>query len=221
MSKVTSFLLVLSLVLVLLAPGILSRVAAQGSSPFHLSATITAVTQDNEFRFVPNFIPAGRGVIVNVTFVNNDTTGHSFTLRDDAVGDFVVNTGVITGGTSAQVEFMVNDTGMINLIVNGSVASDVTNIKTLDLEGVGSGIKFFCIPHEQTPTPMVGVILIAGVGGPSEVGPIYPGFALWAFWIGVIAILAMIGFIGVTYWIIKGSSSRNVDHREHVRRGLP
>ncbi len=179
-----------------------------------LYVTIRAVSG---FKFEPNHFSAGNGTIVNVTFINSDTERHSFSLKDKASGSPIVMDTTIPGGARTQVEFMVNGTDGINIIKGGVPGAKIA-VQTFDLPNVGTGIKFFCIPHE-TSNNMVGVILSGAGGRPAAMS--YPGPALWAFWIGTFALLGMIAFIGVTYFLVKGSSQRNVDEREHVRRGLP
>lgn len=185
-----------------------------GGAQTRLYVTIHAVTG---FKFNPDHFSAGNGTIVNVTFINSDTESHSFSLRDKASGNPIVMNTTILRGARTQVEFMMNGTDGINIMKNGVLGPKMT-VQTFDLPNVGTGIKFFCIPHESSNN-MVGVILSGTSNGPSTVS--YPGFALWAFWIGTFALLGMIAFIGVTYFLVKGSSRRNVDEREHVRRGLP
>lgn len=197
-----------------LTGAIVLAVPAAGGAQARLYVTIHAVTG---FKFNPDHFSAGNGTIVNVTFINGDTDSHSFSLRDKASGSNIVMDATILGGTRAQVEFMVNGTDGINMMKNGVPGAKIA-VQTFDLPNVGTGIKFFCIPHEK-PNNMVGVILSGAGGRPAAVS--YPGPALWAFWIGTFALLGMIAFIGVTYFLVKGSSQRNVDEREHVRRGLP
>ena len=144
-------------------------------------------------------------IILNVTVFNNGTTGpHTFSIRDSA-GTLKIDVLVSAQNDRAQVEFTVNSTNEV--YYNGEL---------FQAETLGGGIRFFCVPHEAVG--MVGTIVVGGTTtAPSE----NLGIFLRAYWIGLIGLAAMLVWIGITYYIIKSSSSHFKDQRQHLRRGLP
>ncbi|HEY4704182.1 MAG TPA: plastocyanin/azurin family copper-binding protein [Thermoplasmata archaeon] len=144
-------------------------------------------------------------IILNVTVWNSGTTGpHTFSIRDSG-GTLKIDIQVPALNDRAQVEFAVNSTNEI--YYNGEL---------FQAEALGGGIKFFCVPHETMG--MVGSIVVGGTTtAPSE----NLGIFLRAYWIGLIGLAAMLVWIGITYYIIRSSSTHFRDQRQHLRRGLP
>ncbi len=144
-------------------------------------------------------------IVLNVTVLNNGTTGpHTFSIRDTG-GTAHVEVWVNATGDRAQVEFAVNSTTEITY--GGQL---------FQAEQSGGGIKFYCQPHEFMG--MVGTIVLGGgTTAPSE----NLGIFLRAYWIGLIGLAGMLVWIGITYYIIKAGSAHHKDAREHLRRGLP
>lgn len=144
-------------------------------------------------------------IILNVTVFNNGTTGpHTFSIRDSG-GTMKIDVLVPAQNDRAQVEFAVNSSNEI--YYNGEL---------FQAETQAGGIRFFCVPHEAVG--MVGTIVLGGTTtAPSE----NLGIFLRAYWIGLIGLAAMLVWIGITYYIIKSSSSHFKDNRPHLRRGLP
>lgn len=143
-------------------------------------------------------------IILNITVWNNGTTGpHTFSIRDSD-GTTRIEVWVRNEGERAQLEFAVNSTNEI--YYDGQLFRAQTQ---------AGGILFYCAPHEAVG--MVGTIVLGG----GEVTPSENlGIFLRAYWIGLIGLAAMLVWIGITYFIVKSSSSHFKDHREHIRRGL-
>ncbi len=195
---------VLALALVMPAALVLSRDASAADVP-KLSLTVEA-GPGNTFVFDPAQIVLPQvPIILNITVFNNGTTGpHTFSIRDSG-GTMKIDVQVPAQNDRAQVEFAVNSTNEI--YYNGEL---------FQAEAMGGSIKFFCVPHEAMG--MVGTIVLGGTTtAPSE----NLGVFLRAYWIGLIGLAAMLVWIGITYYIIKASSSHFKDQREHLRRGLP
>lgn len=198
-----AILAVLSLAALYVGPLSLSfPVAAQGT---HLSLTI-GVSPRGEAAFFPETILIPHvDITLNVTFRNNYTTPgqvHTFTIAN-SVGDAVINTGDLAPGENASVEFHI--VSLENISFNGSFFQP---------ESLGTGIRFFCIPHAPG---MQGTIILASLPGAEA----EKGILLRAYWIGIIGIAATLGWVGISYFVIKSSSRHFRDHREHIRRGLP
>jgi len=143
-------------------------------------------------------------IILVVTFHNNDTIDHTFTI-DDVNQTRQVNTGLLSAGENATLTFMVE-----------SMTRIVFNDTAFRPERGPNGILFYCIPHRGAG--MVGQIRLASV---QEGGVVDKGILLRAYWIGMIGIVSTLAWIGVSYFVIKSSSRHFTDQREHVRKGLP
>jgi len=200
--RIFALLAVLSLAAVHAAPLFLSIPAsAQGT---RMEVTI-GVDSGGRLAFSPSTILIPQvNITLNVTFRNNYTgVGfHTFTLAN-AAGNPVINTGSVTPNTTASVEFHI--VSLTNISYNGSFFRP---------EALGTGIRFFCIPHAPG---MEGRILLASL----QAAEPERGVLLRAYWIGIIGIAAMLVWIGISYFLIKSSSRHFTDHREHVRKGLP
>lgn len=157
----------------------------------------------------PQILVPSLPIIVNVTFHNNETTVgliHTFTINDEN-GTIQLNTGDVDANGTATVEFTIESLDPPRVVVS--------NGPSFAPERGDRGILFYCIPHR--PVGMVGEIVLASVAAePQE-----KGFLLRAYWIGLIGIFATIVWIVISYFIIKSSSPRFQDHREHLRKGLP
>jgi len=199
------------IVLVFVAFAAISRVSAQVPVPT-MSVTIFGETNDAGRQvFEPeNILIPQVPIILVVTFHNNDTMNHTFTI-DDVNRTKWIDTGTVTANQSATVNFTVDSMERI-LLFNGTAI--------VPEEGP-NGILFYCIPHRGTGVvgqSMVGQIRLASV---SEGEVVDKGILLRAYWIGMIGIVSMLAWIGISYFIIKSSSRHFSDHREHVRKGLP
>lgn len=139
-----------------------------------------------------------------VTFHNNDTIQHSFTLND-VNGTRQVDTGLVDATQNATVEFTVVTMTQI-LLTNGTRFAP---------EAGANGILFYCIPHRDLG--MTGQIVLASVPPAAS----EKGILLRAYWIGIIGIAITLVWVGITYFVIKSSSRHFVDHSAHVRKGLP
>lgn len=152
-------------------------------------------------------------IILNITFYNNQPvstlTNHTFTI-DDTKGNHVIN---FPASPQTNVTFQFTINSMTNVtFANRSFQPGPPP------SGTDNGtIQFYCIPH--VTLGMKGSILLGSAVPPAA--PEQNGIFLRAYWIGLIGIAAMLVWIGISYYIIKGSSPRFRDHREHVRKGLP
>ncbi len=149
---------------------------------------------DGSLWFEPNeILIASVPILVNITFVNNDTVNadinHNFRTE---IGAVVYETPFIKPGESSQIEFWINETGEI---------------------------PFWCNVPGHRQLGMEGTFIVGLVPGPEALAE--QGLPLRAYWIGLIGIFAMVGVIGVAYFVIKVESRHHSDHREHKRRGLP
>ncbi len=127
-----------------------------------------------------------------VTFHNNDTMQHTFSMND-------------VNGKNVTVEFTVVTMTQVVL----------TNGTRFTPEAGANGILFYCIPHRGAG--MTGQIVLASLPPPAS----EKGILLRAYWIGIIGIAITLVWVGITYFVIKSSSRHFVDHSEHVRKGLP
>ncbi|SRR5712691_2170987 len=141
---------------------------------------------------------------LTITFHNNDTMNHTFTIND-VNGTVRINTGPLLPGQNATLNFTV---ATMTRIVLSNGTSFVP-------EASGSGIRFYCIPHGGGG--MVGQISLASLPAPTP----EKGILLRAYWIGIIGIAVTLVWVGIAYYVIKSSSRHFVDHSEHVRKGLP
>ncbi len=139
-----------------------------------------------------------------VTFHNNDTMQHTFSMND-VNGTRQVDTDIVDPGLNVTVEFTIVTMTQI-LLTNGTRFAP---------EAGANGILFYCIPHRDAG--MTGQIVLASIPPPTS----EKGILLRAYWIGIIGIAITLVWVGVTYFVIKSSSRHFVDHSEHVRKGLP
>jgi len=170
-----------------------------------LSLTVSGETVAARQVFVPSLILVPQVPIeLIVTFHNNDTMQHTFTINDENNTERI-STGSVDPGLNATVNFTV--LSMTRILFNGTEFTP---------EAAGTGIRYFCIPHRGAG--MVGEIALATAQAPESPEK---GILLRAYWIGIIGIAAMLVWIGISYFLIKSSSRHFTDHREHVRKGLP
>lgn len=169
--------------------------------------------------FVPDVITIPQvPIVLNISFVNNDTSPvnyHTFSIDNvDRSQATLVHSGNLFQGQRTTLQFTIN---AMNNITNGTV--------TFTPEASDRGIRFYCVPHRievgGRPAGMIGEIILAGAPTGGETGTEDKGILIRAYWIGMIGIAAMIGWIGITYYVIKSSSTRFKDHLDHVRKGLP
>ena len=139
-----------------------------------------------------------------VTFHNNDTMQHTFSMND-VNGTRWVNTSYVNPTQNVTVEFTVVSMTQV-LLTNGT---------RFVPEAGANGILFYCIPHRDVG--MTGQIVLASIPPPAS----EKGILLRAYWIGIIGIGITLVWVGITYFVIKSSSRHFVDHSEHVRKGLP
>ena len=178
--------------------------------PPRLYMTVWATTAGGLPVFEPSTITLGQvPTIVNLTVKNVDPTGmqHTFTIRTTTgTSDYIVDTRYLDPGQQTTVEFEVFSADRI-----------VVGTRNVTVETSGGAIKFFCIPHEGAG--MVGTIAIGGAAPPTE--ELEKGVFLRAYWIGLLGIAGTLLLIGISYFVIKGSSPHFRDHHEHIRRGGP
>jgi plastocyanin len=179
--------------------------AAVPSSKLYVTV---GVDPGGNVRFAPATILIPQvNLTLNVTFYNNYTTpgmDHTFTIFNSDTTLIKINTGNVAPGRNASVEFHINT--MTNITYNKT---------SFVPEATAQGIRWFCIPHRTLG--MVGEILLAGVTPPTP----QKGINLRAYWIGIIGIAATLVWTGISYFVIKSSSSHFKGHREHIRKGLP
>jgi len=184
--------------------------------PPRLYVTLVATSVGGNPRFTPQtadgqtvIIVPQVPVVVNITLIFDDTFDHTFTIRSTEASDNLISVDlpVSTGrGNSKTVEFTIVKQGQI---LFGS--------RNETVETVGGRIKFFCIPHEAAG--MVGYIAIGGAAEAAE--PPEKGVFLRAYWIGLLGFAGTLLLVGISYFVIKGSSRHYRDHHEHIRRGGP
>ncbi|OGS62759.1 MAG: hypothetical protein A3K59_01400 [Euryarchaeota archaeon RBG_19FT_COMBO_69_17] len=146
---------------------------------------------------------------LTITFINTDPDAgmiHTLTINDaDSV--IRVDSGNLLPGQSAVLNMTIHS--MTNVTFNGF---------SFEPEQGTRGILFYCIPHR--PAGMIGQIVLASASEPVPEAP-EKGINIRAYWIGMIGIVAMLAWIGISYFVIRSSTPRFRDHKEHVRRGLP
>jgi len=202
--------LLMTLALALYAP-LAGTTTGQTVPIAKLSVTVFA-GQGNDFIFDSNQIVIPQvPIILNVTVINNGTTGeHTFSINDQTP-DLQIDVVVTNPGDRGYVEFQVNESefpGAIGVIYyNGSEFTPQRS---------AGGVRFYCRPHFDLG--MIGAIVLASAGGGETPEK---GFFLRAYWIGIIGIGAMLVWVGITYFVIKSSSRHFTDHHDHIRRGLP
>lgn len=196
-----------SLLVVACAPFLVLPVRAQEPPLTRMAVTI-GVDPAGRLVFAPTAIRIPEvNITLNVTFRNNYTEAgaqdHTFTVRNSD-GVIVIDTGLVPPNGTASVEFHI--VSLTNISYNGT---------SFQPQPLGSGIRFFCVPHEGAG--MEGSIVLTTLAAESP----EKGSLLRAYWIGIIGIAATLVWTGISYFLIKSSSRHFTDHREHVRKGLP
>lgn len=208
-------LLVVGMTLTLVLGGPLShRVRGQGEAPIVPKYSLTVIAGvGSQLIFEPKQIRIPQvPIILNITIVNNGTTGlHTFSINDKTP-DLKINVVLTNRGDRSTVEFQVN----ASTTAPGAIGNVFYNGSAFEPQKTANGIRFYCRPHEALG--MVGEIVLATAGTAAAEDK---GLFLRAYWIGVIALAAMLLWIGITYFVIKTSSRHFSDHHEHIRRGLP
>jgi plastocyanin len=173
-----------------------------------------------KFVFLPSVILIPQvPIILNLTFYNNqsvsDRIQHTFTINDNK-GNPVIDTGFVNPQVNVTVQFTINS--MANVTFSNRTVTNRSFQPGPPPLGTDNGtIQWYCIPH--VGLGMKGAILLASAV--PAAGPEQNGIFLRAYWIGLIGIAAMLVWIGISYYIIKGSTPRFKDNRDHVRKGLP
>ena len=203
-----SFALIVAMSLLLLAAvPILGSPVAQAVPIPRFAFTILGETNGTKQQFSQTLIAVSVVPIeLSVTFHNNDTMGHSFTIDDVNQTPHRIDTGTLGPGQTKVLNFTV--LSMTRILYNGTSF-------TPEVAPQG-GILFYCIPHRGAG--MVGRIAMAGVTTPQTAEK---GILLRAYWIGIIGIAATLLWTIISYFVIKSSSRHFRDHSEHVRRGGP
>jgi hypothetical protein len=203
-----SFALVVATSLLLLAAVPVWASPVAGAVPIpRFALTILGETIGTKQQFSQTLIAVSVVPIeLSVTFHNNDTMGHSFTIDDVNQTPHRIDTGTLGPGQTKVLNFTV--LSMTRILYNGTSF-------TPEVAPQG-GILFFCIPHRGAG--MVGRIAMAGVTTPQTAEK---GILLRAYWIGIIGIAATLLWTIISYFVIKSSSRHFRDHSEHVRRGGP
>jgi hypothetical protein len=151
-------------------------------------------------------------VVLNLTLIFEGIMGHTFTIASTAASppspnlvnvDLPLSLGT---GNSRSVEFTIFS---VDRIVFGP--------RNETVERQGTRIRFFCIPH--VGAGMFGYIAIGGATEATE--PPEKGVFLRAYWIGLLGFAGTLLLVGISYFVIKGSSRHYRDHHEHIRRGGP
>ncbi|HII40669.1 MAG TPA: hypothetical protein HA326_05570 [Thermoplasmata archaeon] len=204
----TIVLLVAAVILTVSALPAASAPVAASTIPV-LSITIEGLQNGTAFQFSPSQILLPQvPIILNVTFYNNQSVAsgvpHTFTINNNAAKP-VINSD-LKPQENATFQFTVNS--LTNITYNGTSFTPEA--------GPTGGIRFYCVYHQPQ---MVGEIVLAGA--PSAAGQEQKGMFLRAYWMWIIGIAAMLVWVGISYFIIKGSTPRFKDHKEHVRKGLP
>ena len=182
-------------------------VAAQTVPTPTFSVTVVGETNGTRQQFARNLILVPEVPIkLIVTFHNNDTMQHSFTIND-VNGTIQTDSKLLNPGANVTLNFTV--LSMTLIAYNGTQFRPEV--------APGGGILFYCIPHRSSG--MTGRIALAGA--PTAGQPAEKGILLRAYWIGIIGIAAMLLWTIISYFLIKSSSRHFTDHREHVRKGLP
>jgi hypothetical protein len=207
-SRMRSFALIVATSLLLLAavPIFVYPVAEAVPIP-RFALTILGETNGTKQQFSQTLIAVSVVPIeLSVTFHNNDTMGHSFTIDDVNQTPHRIDTGTLGPGQTKVLNFTV--LSMTRILYNGTSF-------TPEVAPQG-GILFYCIPHRGAG--MIGRIAMAGV---TTTQPTEKGILLRAYWIGIIGIAATLLWTIISYFVIKSSSRHFRDHSEHVRRGGP
>jgi plastocyanin len=202
-----SFALIVATSLLLLAavPMLVSPVAQAVPLP-RFALTILGETISSKQQFSQTLIAVSVVPIdLSVTFHNNDTMVHSFTI-DDVNQTHRIDTATLSPGQTKFLNFTV--LSMTRIVYNGTSFTPEVSPQ--------GGILFYCIPHRVAG--MTGRIAMAGV---TTTQPTEKGILLRAYWIGIIGIAATLLWTIISYFVIKSSSRHFRDHSEHVRKGGP
>ncbi len=205
----TFVLLVAAVILTVSAVPAASGPAAAASSIPVLTITVLGIQNGTAFQFTPSEILLPQvPIVLNITFINNQTVAsgvpHTFSINNNAAKP-IINYD-LKPQENVTFEFTVNS--LTNLTHNGTSFTPEA--------GPTGGIRFYCVYHQPS---MVGEIVLAGA--PTAAGQGEKGIFLRAYWIGIIGIAAMIVWVGISYFLIKGSTPRFRDNKDHVRKGLP
>ena len=188
-------------------PFFVPRVSAQTAPLPTFSVTVLGETVGTKQQFARNLILVPEVPIrLIVTFHNNDTMNHSFTIND-VNGTPKIGPKLVSPGLNVTFNFTL--VSMTLIAYNGT---QFRPEPTAD-----GGVVFYCIPHR--PSGMIGSISLAGA--PTTSTAPEKGILLRAYCIGIIGIAATLLWTIISYFLIKSSSRHFRDHREHVRRGLP
>ena len=145
--------------------------------------------------------------ILTVHLIAGAGTPHTFTIGSTEVADPIVDVDLDSEGAEETVTFTVWAADRIQ------IGSRNETVDTTD-----QGIRFVCTPH--VALNMIGYITVGGVT-PTPAEPEEKGVFLRAYWIGVLGMLGTLLLVGISYFVIKSSSTHFRDHHEHIRRGLP
>lgn len=205
----TFVLLVAAVILTVSVVPAASGTAAAASSVPVLTITVVGFQNGTAFQFSPSQILLPQvPIVLNITFINNQTVAsgvpHTFSINNNAAKP-IINYD-LKPQQNATFVFAVNS--LTNITYNGTSFTPEA--------GPTGGIRFYCVYHQPA---MVGEIVLAGA--PSTAGQEQKGMFLRAYWIGIIGIAAMLVWIGISYFVIKSSTPRFRDNRDHVRKGLP
>lgn len=205
----TFVLLVAAVMLTVSALPQLGAPASAASAIPELKITILGEQNGTSYQFTPSRVLLPQvPILLNITFINNQsansTVRHTFSI-DSGSGSPVINYDLVA---QENVTFNILVNSMTNITWNGTSFTPAV--------GPTGGIRFYCVYHLPN---MVGELTLAGA--PTTTGTEQNGIFLRAYWIGMIGIGAMLVWIGISYYIIKSSTPRFKDNRNHVRKGLP
>ena len=205
----TFVLLVAAVMLTVSALPAISTPTTAASVIPELKITILGEQNGTSYQFAPSRVILPQvPILLNITFINNQsassTVRHTFSI-DSASAKNIISYDLLA---QENVTFDIRVNSMTNITWNGTSFTPAV--------GPTGGIRFYCVYHLPT---MVGELTLAGA--PTTAGPEQNGIFLRAYWIGLIGIAAMLVWIGISYYIIKSSTPRFKDNRDHVRKGLP
>src|SRR5437016_9244101 len=187
-----ALIMVACLFVVAASPSFVTRVSAQTVAPPTYSFTVIGETVGNKQQFARNLILVTEVPIqLIVTFHNNDTMQHSFTIAD-VNGTIKINTGLVSPGVNATLNFTV--VSMTLIAYNGT--------QFRPEPAAGGGSVFYCIPHRGTG--MVGSIALSGalaVGTPREKWMLCRPYE-----VGIIGIAATLLWTMISCFVIQSVS---------------
>ena len=193
----TFVLLVAAVMLTVSALPQLGAPASAASAIPELKITILGEQNGTSYQFTPSRVLLPQvPILLNITFINNQsansTVRHTFSI-DSGSGSPVINYDLVA---QENVTFNILVNSMTNITWNGTSFTPAV--------GPTGGIRFYCVYHLPN---MVGELTLAGA--PTTTGTEQNGIFLRAYW------------IGISYYLIKSSTPRFKDNRNHVRKGLP